>query len=59
MTSTAGLARCWLTSVSSIEFTPSTVIQSCGVPGKPGISSIAGNRYLWYPGQKYCGGRNT
>ena len=38
---------------------PTTLIQSCGSPGYPEMSSIAGKRWLRNAAWKYCGGRKT
>jgi len=44
MTSTAGLASLSASRRSKVRVTPTTVIQSCGTPGWPWMSSITGNR---------------
>ena len=57
MTRTAGRTAPSRSSVRYDWVMPTTLIQSCGWPGNPVISSIAGNLARAYLAWKYCGGR--
>ena len=58
MTSTAGFTAA--PSASRVLYAavmPTTLIQSAGLPGNPGSSSMTGKRYPLKAARKYCGGR--